>query len=180
MTPIGSFAAPALCGVLLGVLFAPPTGTGPSSPPPTGGGGTAPASAAVAAPETITVHRDGKARTVAKGSPEATAIWKSALERLEAAEAPLRLAVSDDLIRSLRTGETSVEFAWDAAVSVKPSRLGGRTLEFRRLIVPLSGELSGDRTTLILGDAEVWRNGPYRASLPTAPLLEIVAPAPKP
>lgn len=170
----------ALAWPLAALLMARSGATPPPPPPPSGGGGTASPAARVAAPDAITVHRDGSPRPVAKGSPEAAAIWKAVLERLEGAETPLRLAVSEDLVRSLRTAETSIEFAWDAPVSVTPARLGGRTLEFRRLILPLTGELAGDLSTLVLGDADTWRSGPFRAALPTAPLLEIVAPKPKP
>jgi hypothetical protein len=97
----------------------------------------------------------------------------SLIERCErdvaAADDVLRLAVSDATTRELKQQELVLEVVYPAVRTIS-SR--GRALEISRLLVPLSGNLAGELTTIFYGTAG-YRHGPLRRRLSSEELRSL-------
>ncbi len=109
----------------------------------------------------VVVHANGEARRVDEpGSAEA--VRQLCEAKLEEATDLLKLAVQRSLIDRLRLDEQAIEIFYPRPATLT---IRGRQVTIDRLLIPLTGDFAGTRTTIFYGDGE-YASGPaiYPAS----------------
>jgi hypothetical protein len=119
---------------------------------------------------TVTLYSGGKKTQINQKAGELIA---SAEAQLRSADAIIRLAVTPELIRNLQTNGTALEIRYGKPKFFVLSI--GRTIEAQRLLIPLSGELSGEITTIFYGGPSSYVAGPYRNKKGTAEITKLVS-----
>lgn len=126
-------------------------------------------SAAPLAEEAIVAVFHNGSRTILD-SQAANELRKRCEAQLMSADSILRLAVSKSFIEGLRRQGLAVEIEYQIP---KVLAKGNRTIEIKRLLIPLSGDLAGPITTIFYGTKE-YESGPYRNSRGSEELLNLV------
>lgn len=121
----------------------------------------------------LRVFDHGKRLAVAGDSPAARELVSRCEEQLRMADTVLRLAVSPSLLQNLREQELVVEILYAEPRTLARDHPGHTTLRVGRLLIPLTGDLSGEITTIFQGESR-YLSGPYRNRQGTAELKELV------
>jgi hypothetical protein len=134
-------------------------------------GGCSDRSAAQQSPTTLLIHRAGVALEVDAGSIVGKALIEAAESTVAEADAVLRLAAGEAALLTIRQGlALEVRYSSPRTIEV-PKRQ--RTDEFDRLLIPLTGELAVDISTVFFGKGR-FESGPLRSPRPVAELREQV------
>lgn len=120
----------------------------------------------------VIVYDRGRRQPVARDARGVAELVAACEDRLREADGSLRLAVSRQLIDKIQATETALEIVYPEQRTFELTRLGGRTVRARRLLIPLTGELAGEVTTLFVGDAR-YENGPLRIRQDTEELRRL-------
>ena len=120
----------------------------------------------------VRIFRQGQEQVLSPEREEVGALVRLCEEQIASANDVLRLAVGDGTIRDLRLAQTVVEIIFPEPKSITVELLGS-PVEVQRLLVPLSGELAGDVTTIFYGSGSGYRSGPLRNRTGTAGLVAL-------
>lgn len=120
----------------------------------------------------VTIHMAGKERRFADEAGAASELVARCTEQFESADGILRMAVSEHTIQELTSNETVVEL-WFAEPRAFVIGFNNRSVVAQRVLVPLTGELAGDVTTLFYGSGRSWAAGPLRNRRGTAAIAEL-------
>ncbi len=121
----------------------------------------------------IAVHHQGRRLPVPSDSATAVELGSLCLRQFETADSVLRLAVGKATIGDLRRHETAVELWFEPARDLTVGSTG-RTLTVHSILIPVSGELAGEVTTLFYATGSAYASGPLRNSAGTSQLGELV------
>ena len=106
------------------------------------------------------VYADGQ-RTVLSGEAlRSSGLVEACESQLISADNVLRLAVFPAMIDAQRRAGLAVEVVYPAPRTFTLAA-GGRSVQASRLLVPLTGELAGEVTTIFVGSPE-YQAGPFR------------------
>jgi hypothetical protein len=121
----------------------------------------------------ITIYQRGKAVTVSPEHKQYAQLLAECERRLQYANNILRLAVDKHTIRQLQKTEVSVEIQYPMAKHFSIA-FNQREITVQRLLIPLSGDLAGEISTIFYADDEGYRSGPYRSDMGSEPIAELV------
>lgn len=110
----------------------------------------------------VVVHANGEAHRVDEPGT-AEAIRQLCEVKLESATDLLKLAVQRSLIDRLRQDEQAIEIFYPRPATLT---IRGRQVTIDRLLIPLTGDFAGARTTIFYGEGD-YTSGP--AINPTSP-----------
>jgi len=125
----------------------------------------------------LTVQQGGRQvelPTEAEASEEIRALVIACERQLSAVDGLLRLAVSAELIETLRQTETVIEISYHTSRSFVLEALGKHEIEADGLLVPLTGEFAQGEMATFFVHQGAWRPGPYRKSGGIAELRRLV------
>lgn len=108
----------------------------------------------------IVVHDHGRQTRLTLDSPKARELAGRCEEQLRTADSVLRLAVTPQRIQEILDKEVAVEVLYGSTATFTVS-FGMREIKIRRLLIPLTGELAGEVTTIFYGNKR-YEAGPYR------------------
>ncbi|HYB98732.1 MAG TPA: hypothetical protein VEC57_06305 [Candidatus Limnocylindrales bacterium] len=121
----------------------------------------------------VVVYEGGQRRALPVQDASTAALLQAVEDSVHAADAVLRLAVTPQLVETLRNDHGCVEVTYPEPRRFTLPLLQGREVLAQRLLVPLTGELAGTMTTILLDPGSGYRAGPLRASRPTQPLARL-------
>ena len=126
----------------------------------------------------VVLHDSGSARDMsAAGDAAVAAVVETAERAVGAGETVLRLAVSEQMLDDIRSRQRSVEIDYGEVRTFRPAAMQGRELPIRRMLIPLSGQLAGQITTIFMDPGGGYEAGPLRAAVSTGELETAVSKA---
>lgn len=122
---------------------------------------------------TVSVYRGGQRYTPSVNNDSVRALVKRCEEQVESSDGVLRLAVEEHLIKELMANETVVEIVFD---EVRTYRVASRnrSVDLNRMLIPITGDLAGEVTTIFYGKGSGYSSGPLRNAAGSAPVSELV------
>ncbi len=120
----------------------------------------------------VIIHDRGKSLELGPDAPEAAELISRCEDQLRTADGMLRLAVTSRRIEEIRRSVKAVEILYSKPAAFTLSH-SGRKVEVQRLMIPLTGELAGEVTTIFHGK-EAYGAGPLRNRRGTAEIQQVV------
>lgn len=121
----------------------------------------------------VVVHDHGRQTRLALDSPRVRELAGQIEDQLRTADSVLRLAVTPQRIQNILDKEVAVEILYGSTATFTVSALE-REVSTKRLLIPLTGDLSGEVTTIFYG-VDRYEAGPYRNRRGSEPLRLLVA-----
>jgi hypothetical protein len=131
-----------------------------------------PMTRAAAAELQVVAHVEGRHVELPADRVAASGLVALCEAQARSAGSVLRLAVSADTIAAQRREALALEILYPAPRQFVMAA-GNRSLTVSRLLIPLSGELSGSMSTIFWGNPN-YESGPLRNALGTAELARLV------
>lgn len=120
----------------------------------------------------IKVHSYGNISTIDPTTQKGQDLIASVESSIKMSNSILRLAVGKQTIRSLKKSGLSIEFIYRKEVQFAVSELG-KTFTIDRILIPLSGSLSGAGTTIFYGKKK-YLSGPLVTSIKSSQIQSIL------